>query len=125
MKLLKIKNVNEAQEIVVGLYDTELAQEIATHLPLLIEMEEYGGREYCGNKLPFVPKTQVENQTYFDIGDFVYWGKGNALAFFYADGESKSVPSGIVVIGKILSNLSALKNMPNTIKVELTIVNDL
>ena len=108
------------QEIIVGLYDTALAREIADKLPLCTVMEEFGGREYCGEELPFVPENKQENQTYFDIGDFVYWGKGNALAFFYAEGDSKAVPSGVAVIGKILSDLSELKIMPTQIKVTLS-----
>ena len=114
--ILRIGNI----AVTVGFYDTALAQEIVEKLPLCMEMEDFGGREYCGGELSFTPKVQVKNQTYFDVGDFVYWGKGNALAFFYAEGTSKDVPSGIVVIGKILSDLSSLSNLPNVIKVNLT-----
>lgn len=108
--------------VTIGFYDTALAQEIVGNLPLCMEMEAFGGREYCGGQLPFTPKTKEENQTYFDVGDFVYWGKGNALAFFFAEGTSRDVPSGIVVIGKILSDLSELKQLPETIKVTLTMI---
>ena len=114
--VLKIGN----KSVTVGLYDTELAKEIFENLPIELEMEAFGDREYCGEQLPFIPKSQEENQTYFDVGDFVYWGKGNALAFFYAEGTSRDVPSGIVVIGKILSDLSELKQLPENINATLT-----
>lgn len=118
------KNIQLRLEIghsfaIVGFYDTELANEIIANLPLELKMQAFGGREYCGEELPFVPKSHEENQTYFEVGDFAYWGKGNALAFFFAEGMGRDVPSGIVVIGKILSDLSEIKQMPQNIVAKL------
>lgn len=122
MKEIKTKSALRIGDltVTVGFYDTELANEIIEKLPLKLEMEAFGGREYCGGELPFVPTSHEENQTYFDIGDFAYWGKGNALAFFFAEGTGKDVPSGIVVIGKILSDLSEIKRLPESIIATLT-----
>ena len=113
--ILQIGNSN----INIGFYDMEIASEFIKQFPLSLVLEQAMNREYCSDALPFVPVCKEHNQTFFEVGDLAYWKKGNAFAFFYAEGISQEVPSGIVVLGKILSDLSIFRDMPASIKIIL------
>lgn len=121
MKQIKEKGIMTIgeTEVIFELYNTELAEDIFSHFPITLDMEKSMQREYCSDDLSFIPLCDESNQTFFEIGDIAYWKKGNALVFFFAAGTSQEVPSGIVVIGKILSDLSIFSAMPEKIRVNI------
>lgn len=91
------------------MYDSELAKEFVSQLPQSISMQRVGGgREFYGRLQNALSYDEADVQTTFENGDLAYWFSGNGLCLLYNNQVDKpEIESGIIVFGKITSDLSA------------------
>lgn len=91
------------------MYDSELAKEFVSQLPQSISMQRVGGgREFYGRLQNALSYDEADAQTTFENGDLAYWFSGNGLCLLYNNQVDKpEIESGIIVFGKITSDLSA------------------
>lgn len=93
------------------LKDSEIARQFAALLPQTIAMSRVRDREYYGRIDGTLSYNEGDIQTTAADGDLAYWFSGNSLAFFFKTENDSAVNSGIVVFGKITSDLSVFNNM--------------
>lgn len=86
-------------------------------LPFSLRMNDLFGREKYG-PLPKSISTDSKPSYRYEVGDIGYWSLGHDLAIYYKhDGETIPGP-GIIVVGKILSDMEVL-SVSGPIYVEL------
>lgn len=96
------------------LYDTEIGRKFAASLPQTISMFGSGGREFYGKldgTLEFNGKDIVRTAADRDIA---YWFSGNGVALFYDMSRDRDVKSGIIMLGKITSDLTVFKKLSDS-----------
>ena len=98
------------------LYNSDIAEEIKTHLPLTVTMNQFGGREYYG-PISFVPENDSNGQLYFENGDITYCSQNNTMAIFYAQTEQPDLTMEVVPIGKVISDLSIFDHLPSQVEI--------
>lgn len=103
------------------LNDSELARQFAALLPQIISMSRVREREYYGRIDDTLSYDEGNIQTTAEDGDLAYWFSGNSLAFFFNTENDSAVNSGIVVFGKITSNLSVFNNMGSSEIITVTL----
>ena len=88
-------------------------------LPFSLTMNDLFGREKYG-ALPQSISTDSKPSYRYEVGDIGYWSPGNDLAIYYRqDGEAIPGP-GIIIVGKILSEIEVLSaSGPVDVKIEL------
>jgi len=92
-------------------------------LPLHLTMHDLFGREKYG-ALSQPISTKGKHSFHYEVGDIGYWSPSHDLAFYYKeDGESIPNP-GIIILGKIESDMKAF-NVPSTVKVKIELTNNL
>ena len=109
--------------IYADLYDTELADEFLAQLPQTISMQRVGGgREFYGSLESSLNYDEEDSQTTFENGDIAYWYSGNGLCLLYDNQvEEPEIDSGIIVFGKITSDLSVFSELDDNIEVHVEI----
>lgn len=109
--------------IYADLYDTELADEFLAQLPQTISMQRVGGgREFYGSLESSLNYDEEDSQTTFENGDIAYWYSGNGLCLLYDNQvEEPEIDSGIIVFGKITSDLSIFSELDDNIEVRVEI----
>lgn len=112
--------------IYADLYDTELADEFLAQLPQTISMQRVGGgREFYGSLESSLNYDEEDSQTTFENGDIAYWYSGNGLCLLYDNQvEEPEIDSGIIVFGKITSDLSVFSELDDNIEVRVEIYAD-
>lgn len=98
-------------EITAELDDSEIARQFIALLPQTITMSRGRDREYYGRIDGTLQYDEGDIQTFAEDGDLAYWFSGNSLAFFFNTENDSAVNSGIVVFGKLTSDLSVLDDM--------------
>lgn len=102
-------------EIAEGvLYDTPLAEEIRSHMPLAVRMSGWGGREFYG-PLDFTPATEARGQLRFENGDITYCRQNNTIAIFYDQTDRPNLTMEVVPIGRITSDLQLFHELPQQV----------
>lgn len=113
--------VTAGEHVLSGiLYGTDLADEIQEQFPLTMSMVNYGGREFYGG-IDFTPKNSGNGQMNFENGDITYCSQNNTLAVFYAQTENPDLTMEVQPIGKIVSDLSVLEELPETVEMTFQI----
>ncbi len=109
--------------IYADLYDTELADEFLAQLPQTISMQRVGGgREFYGSLGNSLNYNEEDSQTTFENGDIAYWYSGNGLCLLYDNQvEEPEIDSGIIVFGKITSDLSVFSELDDNIEVRVEV----
>lgn len=93
--------------------DSETADAFADMLPMTLSMQRVGGgREFYGGMEKPLPYDSADAQTYFESGDIAFWLGGDGLCLLYNDQvENPEISAGIIVFGKITSDLSGFFGM--------------
>ena len=113
--------VTAGEHVLSGiLYGTDLADEIQEQFPLTMSMVNYGGREFYGG-IDFTPKNSGNGQMNFENGDITYCSQNNTLAVFYAQTENPDMTMAVQTIGKIVSDLSVLEELPEIVEMTFQI----
>jgi hypothetical protein len=106
--------------VAASLIDSETTRDFVSLLPLTLAMNDLFRREKFAHLPRAISEGGRHSRTY-EVGDVVYWPPGPDVAIFYRhDGQSIPAP-GIIVIGKIDSNVEAL-NLPGSVKVTIDLV---
>jgi len=99
------------------LIKSKTTDEFIKLLPLNLTMNDLFGREKYG-ELPATISTDGKRSFTYEAGDIGYWSPSHDLAIYYKnDGESIPNP-GIIIIGKIESDMKAF-NVSGTVKVKI------
>lgn len=105
---IRIKITNGDRVLYGELDDTLAARDLASMLPITIDVEQYANTErigYLSRKLSTDGEPAGIDPS---VGDITYYAPWGNLALFYADfGYS----SGLVKLGQITEGLSELKNL--------------
>ncbi len=107
---------SEDTVITTTLDDSTLAKEFADLLPQTVSMSRIGGgREFYGGLQGELRYDEADAQTTFENGDLAYWFSGNGLCLLYNNQVDKpEIESGIIVFGKITSDLSVFYAFDDT-----------
>lgn len=118
-KLITITAGNQVFEGVLA--DSKTAEVFADMLPMTLSMQRVGGgREFYGGMENALPYDRADAQTYFENGDIAFWLGGDGLCLLYNDQvEDKEISAGIVVFGKIISDLSGFHDLDSNIEVTI------
>lgn len=105
---MKIKITIEHTAVLATLFDNPTARDFATLLPLRCRVDDLFGREKYGN-LPRALSTNSKRQNTYHAGDIGYWSPGTDIAIYYKE-DHETIPNpGIIIIGKIDSNVEAFE----------------
>lgn len=103
--------------ITVDLIDHASSRDLLRRLPMTVRMTRSGDREYHGR--PGVPiSADGPRQTRFDNGDLGYWAPGGYLAVFL-DNTVRPQIADLIVLGRITSDLAAIKALGGTVEMTL------
>ena len=105
--------------ITAELDNSETSQAFLATLPRSLTMNAYGGREYYGRIEALTEQGEVLSD--FENGDVTYYPAGPSLAVFYAE-AGNSHQSGLIRMGRITSDLSALEALSGTVDIWIEIV---
>jgi len=101
--------------------DNTTARDLASLLPLTLEMNDLLKREKYGH-LPRSLTAGGEPRFSYEIGNIAYWSPGPDIAIFY-DHDGESIPDpGIIILGEIDSGADALKKYDGTVDVTIEAV---
>ncbi|NEC84891.1 cyclophilin-like fold protein [Streptomyces sp. SID12501] len=101
--------------------DNATARDLASLLPLTLQMNDLFKREKYGH-LPRSLAAGGEPRYSYEIGNIVYWSPGPDIAIFY-DHDGQSIPDpGIIVLGEIDSGADAFKKYDGTVDVTMEAV---
>jgi hypothetical protein len=83
-------------------------------------MNDLFGREKFDH-LPRRLSTEGERTHTYEVGDIAYWAPGPDVAIFYRHGSQKIPDPGLIIIGKIDSDLEAF-NAPGSVRVTIEFI---
>lgn len=111
------------QVLYAELDDSQLAKDFVDLLPQTISMSRVGGgREFYGSLNGSLDYDEADMQTTFENGDLAYWFSGNGLCLLYNNQvERPEIESGVIVFGKITSDLSPLYELSDRIEATVTL----
>jgi len=106
-----------------NLDNSKIAQQFVTLLPQTISMQRIGdGREFYGDLDDELDYNEADSQTTFENGDIAYWYSGNGLCLLYNNQvKNPEIQSGIIVFGKITSDLSVFYDFDEDIEVTISL----
>jgi hypothetical protein len=88
------------QTVTATLNDSEAARDLASMLPLPIQMRDHLRREKTG-RIPKPLSERAQASATYEKGDLGYWRPGGNFVIFYRH-DGLTIPSpGIVVLGKL------------------------
>lgn len=106
--------------ITAELTDNATSRDLLRQLPMTVRMTRSGEREYHGK-----PDTPISNsgpkQERFENGDLGYWAPGGYLAIFL-DKTVKPEIKDLIVMGKITSDLGAIRRLGDSADMTLEAV---
>jgi hypothetical protein len=109
--------------LIASLIKGKTTDEFIKLLPLHLTMYDLFGREKYG-ALPQAISTAGQRSFNYEVGDIGYWSPSHDLAIYYKD-DGESIPTpGIIILGKMKSDLSAF-NISGTINVKIELTNNL
>lgn len=106
------------QVITALLEDSAATRAFLATLPRTLTMNQYGDREYYSR----IESITEEGEAIPDFknGDVTYYPPGPSLAIFYA-GEEQSSQSGLIRLGKVISDLSVFGNLGDTVEMQIAV----
>lgn len=104
--------------ITAELSDSETTKVFLETLPRTFTMNRYGDREYYGRMESISENGEAVAD--FENGDVTYYPAGPSFAIFFA-GEERSSQSGLIRMGKIISDLSVFDTMDDTVEISVKI----
>jgi len=114
---MKLKITIGETILTASLIKSKTTDDFIKLLPLSLTMNDLFGREKYG-ELPTTISTEGKHSFKYEVGDIAYWSPSHDLAIYYKnDGESIPNP-GIIIIGKIESDMSAF-NVTGSVKVNI------
>jgi hypothetical protein len=117
---MKIRIRTDDRTITATLIDSETTKDFVSLLPLTLTMNDLFGREKFGHLPRAISGGGKRTRTY-EVGDLIYWSPGPDVAMYYRH-DGQPIPSpGIIVIGKIDSDVEAL-NVPGSVKVTIELI---
>ena len=117
---MKIKiSINNAV-LIATMYDNPTTRDFFKLLPLTLKLDDYAGTEKISKLPKKLSLKDAPSGSDPSIGDITYYSPWGNLAIFYKD---FSYASGLIILGKIDSDVSILKNCedPCVIKIEKSI----
>jgi len=118
--VMKIRLTIDNKTLTATLADNGTARDFASLLPLTLTMNDLFGREKFGH-LPRAISDKGKRTRTYEIGDIAYWSPGPDVAIYYHHDGEKIPDPGIIVIGKIESDMEAL-NVPDSVKVTMELI---
>lgn len=104
------------QTIQAVLNDSSAAKEFQEMLPLTLSMTRMGEHEYYGS-LPQALTHAEDLQTGYTVGDLAFWTPGDLFAFYFD--EPQDDPEGLMILGRITSDLSVFDKLGNPEEVNI------
>ena len=109
------------QRLQAVLNDSSAAKDFEEMLPLTLSMTRMGEHEYYGS-LPQA-LTHGENlQTGYTVDDLAFWTPGDLFAFYFD--EPQDEPEGLMILGRITSDLSVFAQLGNPEEVHIELNTD-
>ncbi len=104
--------------ITATLNNSEAAQEFVASLPQTVSLTRYGEHEYYGKLAQPLAETSPL-QTGYEVGDLAYWTPGDMFVVYFD--EPEKAPEGLMMLGKVTSDISVFDKMgnPEKMKIEL------
>ena len=117
---MKLQLTTNGRILTARVIESPAARDFVSLLPLTLTMRDLFQREKFGH-LPRAISQDGKRTHQYSVGDIAYWSPGPDVAIFYRhDGERIPDP-GIIVLGKIASDVEAL-NVPGTVKVTMELM---
>jgi len=117
---MKLRLTVTGKTVRARVIDSPTARDFISLLPLTLTMNDLFKREKFGH-LPRAISREGKHTHTYALGEIAYWSPGPDIAIFYRhDGERIPDP-GVIVIGKIGSDVEAL-NVPGVVKVTMELV---
>ena len=108
------------KEITATPIDSETTRDFISLLPLTLTMDDLFRREKFAHLPRAISEGGPRKKTY-EVGEVIYWSPGPDVAIFYRH-DGQSIPSpGIIVMGKIASDVKAL-NVLGSAKVNIELM---
>ena len=104
------------------LNESSAAKEIASRLPLEVEMSRWGD-EYYGALDSALPSIG-DNRDEMKIGELAYWPPGRALCVFFgptpaSEGSEPRAASPVVPLGQVVGDATQLRKLPASVAVRI------
>lgn len=104
------------QVIDAELNDSMAAQVFKKSLPTTVSMRRMGDHEYYGSlKNPLDVEENL--QVGYEVGDLAFWTPGDLFAVYFDEPEKS--PSGLMILGKITSDLSVFDTMKSSVEMRI------
>lgn len=97
-------------EISAVLNDSAAAQEFKSMLPTTLSMTRMEEHEYYGS-LEQNLTHESDLQTGYTVGDLAFWTPGNLFALYFDEPDKD--PKGLMILGRITTDLSVFDNLGN------------
>lgn len=111
---MKISIKVQDKIVTATLSDSRTTQDFISLLPLTLTMNDLFRREKFAH-LPRAISDEGQRTRNYEVGEIVYWSPGPDVAIFYRHDDQEIPEPGIIVIGKIDSDLEAF-NVPGSLK---------
>lgn len=104
--------------ITAEMMDSETTRAFLETLPRTLTMNRYDDREYYGR----IESITEDGETIadFENGDVTYYPAGPSFAVFF-DGEERSDQSGLIRMGKTISDLTAFNSLGDSAEITIEI----
>ena len=120
---MQLKIIIGETTLTASLVRNKTTEDFIKLLPLHLTMHDLFGREKYG-ALSQPISTEGKCSFNYEVGDIGYWSPCHDLAIYYKD-DGESIPNpGIIILGKIESDMSAF-NISGTVKVKIELTNNL
>lgn len=116
--ITEIKMLFDETEIMAVLDDSETSRAFLEQLPLTLNMRRYADREYYSAIDPLPEDGEVIPD--YENGDVTYFVPGKSLAVFFGN-EENFTQGGLILMGRITSDLSLFAEMNDSITVTIEI----
>ena len=107
--------------LLATLRDTAAARDLRAQLPARLTMRDHGGVEKTGRVARPLTVTDEPAGADPDVGDLGYYAPGNDLVLYHGD---QSYFDGIVVLGRLEGDLSALSDLGGDVDVQVDRLRD-
>jgi hypothetical protein len=114
---MKIRLKVEDKLMTATLIDSKTTRDFVSLLPLTLTMNDLFRREKFAH-LPCLISEEGKRTHTYEVGQVVYWSPGPDVAIFYRNDGEKIPNPGIIVIGKIDSDVTAL-DVAGSVKVTI------
>jgi hypothetical protein len=103
---MRLKITIDETIVTAALIKNKTADDFTKLLPLNLTMNDLFGREKYG-ELPEFISTNAKPSYRYAVGDIGYWSPTHDLAIYYKDDGERIPNPGIIIIGKIKSDIKS------------------